>query len=361
MLEVSATPLAIHAAPQAGPTGVVRSGRGFLWFGAVSPPFLSTWRKMRQPRTISYTRICSQSNWALLDLTKFRGRGCGRPRSCRCCSCCCCRSIAPALAEAANSACFATTMNRQTKEVIHDAIARQLSGVFPSIDLEIITEVVDASGGDAGRAAEVLEEMSPPAPRADAAAAEREKQQQMSAPARIVVGDSQRTSGGGGGGGGAGSSTGSRGRRPASKRRVFPRSAPQRQLDPSRSRLTGGDGSDDGSSEAIQRMLVAQAQASAAAAAAAAAARAAAAGHAGSAAGTEAHAAAALGAQTNRLNRLHAAASPPPEPEPELTINPGGAAAAAEPPAPLSPEQQEELEDCEWPQKRIEQLVKANS
>ncbi len=35
-------------------------------------------------------------------------------------------------------------MDRRTKEVIHDAIARQLSGVFPGIDLEIITEVVDA-------------------------------------------------------------------------------------------------------------------------------------------------------------------------------------------------------------------------
>jgi hypothetical protein len=64
-LEVSATPLATHVAPQVGPTGVACSGQGFLWFGAVSPPFLSTWRKMRQPRTISYIRSCSQ-NWALL-------------------------------------------------------------------------------------------------------------------------------------------------------------------------------------------------------------------------------------------------------------------------------------------------------
>jgi hypothetical protein len=35
-------------------------------------------------------------------------------------------------------------MDRRTKEMIHDAIARQLSSVFPAVDLEIITEVVDA-------------------------------------------------------------------------------------------------------------------------------------------------------------------------------------------------------------------------
>ena len=48
-------------------------------------------------------------------------------------------------------AASAGLMDRQTKEVIHDAIARQLSNVFPAIDLEIITEVVDAQVSDAVR------------------------------------------------------------------------------------------------------------------------------------------------------------------------------------------------------------------
>ena len=52
-------------------------------------------------------------------------------------------------------------MNQQAKEAIHDAIARQLSGVFPGIDLEIITEVVDASDGDPSAASALLAEMSP--------------------------------------------------------------------------------------------------------------------------------------------------------------------------------------------------------
>ena len=36
-------------------------------------------------------------------------------------------------------------MNQQTKEVIHDAIARQLSSVFAALGLEIITEVVESA------------------------------------------------------------------------------------------------------------------------------------------------------------------------------------------------------------------------
>ena len=148
-------------------------------------------------------------------------------------------------------------MNRRTKEVIHDAIARQLSGIFPAIDLEVITEVVDAQSGDAAAAAEILEEMSLPTP----PTAPTERSLQQSAPARIALRESHRHAGG--------SDAGQLGTtdelpgesrelmpvyRPPSKRRVFPRSAPQRQLDPSRSKLTGGDGS-DGSGEAIQRML----------------------------------------------------------------------------------------------------------
>ena len=143
-------------------------------------------------------------------------------------------------------------MHRRTKEVIHDAIARQLSGIFPAIDLEVIEEVVDAQGGDAAAAAEILEEMSPPT----SAKAPAERSMQQSAPARIAVRESHRHVGSSDAGG---RTTGglpgeSSVYRPASKRRVFPRSAPQRQLDPSRSKLTGGDGS-DGSGEAIQRML----------------------------------------------------------------------------------------------------------
>ena len=128
-------------------------------------------------------------------------------------------------------------MNQQTKEVIHDAIARQLSAVFPALGLEIITEVVDAHGGDAGRAAEALQEMSPtPAPAKPSSG-----QQALlpkSAPGN-AFGKGRTPS-----------------RRPPSKRRALAKSAPNRRLDPSKSRLLQGDG-DDGSAAAISRMLAA--------------------------------------------------------------------------------------------------------
>ena len=140
---------------------------------------------------------------------------------------------------------------------------------------------------------------------------------QQSAPARIAVRESQYPD----------SSTRTTGSqsgkvpvcRPASKRRVFPRSAPQRQLDPSRSKLTGGDGS-DGSGEAIQRMLDGLAP------------------NAVSPAWTCADQpgsvhAQAIQAQVARCERLSAAPAAEPEPESELE------------PDLLSPEQAEELED----------------
>ena len=42
-------------------------------------------------------------------------------------------------------------MDAQTKEVIHAAIARKLSEAFPSIDIDIITAVLEAKDGDPGR------------------------------------------------------------------------------------------------------------------------------------------------------------------------------------------------------------------
>ena len=101
-------------------------------------------------------------------------------------------------------------VDSNTKQVIHGVIARQLSEVFPALDVEIITAgaplrlvvlqrhrrryltcmvrvdkrwtVVDANNGDPGRSAEVLEEMSPPSPASPSGA----EPARNSAPARVI-------------------------------------------------------------------------------------------------------------------------------------------------------------------------------
>ena len=56
-----------------------------------------------------------------------------------------------------------------TRGAIHGAIARQLSQVYTSLELDIIEAVVEANGGDATSSVMTLEEMSPsketPSPR----------------------------------------------------------------------------------------------------------------------------------------------------------------------------------------------------